>query len=57
MEEEAKKDKNDLRKISLEDQKSRIPSLESRTSLKKASVIEINLNDLDIHQIASQSTN
>lgn len=55
VEEEAKKENNDLRKISLESKEEIKKPQERHSLLKKASVIQINLHDLDIHQIANQS--
>ena len=50
VEEEVRKENKDLRKISLEQPEEKVVEIKKRTS-----AIDININDLDIHQIQNQS--
>ena len=56
VEEEVKKDNKELGKISLESEDKKNDS-KRPSIMKRASVIDINMNDLDIQQIQTQSIN
>lgn len=54
VEEEVKKDNKDLRRITLGDKEMKKKSEEIKM-IKKGSIIDININDLDIQQLQNQS--